>query len=264
MRTSAYLLLLAASGLIAAEGYTDTPLIPGTQWHVHDSARPQPPRADKEKLKCNTEKAPAGALELITGADSSANWEPDNGAKGKHWPIRDGVMFANGNGIHTKQAFGDVTLHVEWRSAEGYDKNEKKKGQGNSNSGIFFMRTYELQVLDCSRTETYADGMTAAIYGQQPPAFNACLPSREWNSYDIQWTAPTFDEAGKVATKARITVVMNGVKVQDGVEYIGPSSHKKNPPYAKHAAQLPLGLQWHGDVVEFRNMWILPATKAAK
>jgi len=231
MRTPAYLLLLAAAGLVAAEGYTDTPLIPGTQWHVHDSARPQPPRADKDKLKCNLEKAPAGAVELITGADSSANWEPDNGAKGKHWPIRDGVMFANGNGIHTKQSF---------------------------------MRTYELQVLDCSKTETYADGMTAAIYGQQPPAFNACNPSREWNSYDIQWTAPTFDEAGKVATKARITVVMNGVKVQDGVEYIGPSSHKKNPPYAKHAAQLPLGLQWHGDVVEFRNMWILPATKAAK
>jgi len=263
MRTSVFLLLLAAAGL-RAEGYLDTPLIPGTQWHVHDSTRPQPPRADKDKLKCVTTPAPAGAVELITGADSSANWEPDNGAKGKPWPIKDGVMFANANGIHTKQSFGDLTLHVEWRSAEGYDKNEKKKGQGNSNSGIFFMRTYELQVLDCSKTETYADGMTAAIYGQQPPAFNACLPSREWNSYDVQWTAPTFDEAGKVVTKARITVVMNGVKVQDGTEYIGPSSHKKNPPYAKHAAQLPLGLQWHGDVVEFRNLWILPAAKAAK
>ena len=75
------------------------------------------------------------------------------------------------------------------------------------------------------------------------------------------------DEAnsfGKVVTKARITVVMNGVKVQDGSEYIGPSSHKVNPPYKKHDGKLPLGLQWHGDVVEFRNLWILPDTKAGK
>jgi hypothetical protein len=99
--------------------------------------------------------------------------------------------------------------------------------------------------------------MTAAIYGQQPPLFNACLPSRTWNSYDIEWTAPRFNADGSVASKARITVVMNGVKVQDGTEYIGPSSHKKNPPYVKHDAKLPLALQWHGDAVEFRNMWVV-------
>ena len=84
------------------------------------------------------------------------------------------------------------------RVQEHNDKNEKKKGQGNSNSGIFFMRTYELQVLDCAKTETYADGMTAAIYGQQPPLFNACNPSREWNSYDIVFEAPKFDADGKL------------------------------------------------------------------
>jgi hypothetical protein len=159
------------------------------------------------------------------------------------WEIKDGVMTARSNGIRTKRAFGDITLHVEWRSAAGYDTDPKKKSQGNSNSGIFFMKTYELQVLDCYKTETYADGMTAAIYGQQPPAFNACLPSRTWNSYDIEFTAPRFNADGSVASKTRITVVMNGVKVQDGTEYIGPSSHKKNPPYVKHADKLPLGLQ---------------------
>jgi hypothetical protein len=263
MRSAVILTLFSAVGLFA-EGYLDTPLIPGTQWHVHDSTRPQPPRAEPSQLKCTTTPAPKGAIELITGTDSSANWEPDNGAKGKHWPIKDGVMTATANYIHTKEAFGDIVLHVEWRSAEGYDKNEKKKGQGNSNSGVFFMRTYELQVLDCSKTETYADGMTAALYGQKPPLFNACLPSREWNSYDVEWTAPRFDKDGKVESKAKITVVMNSVKVQDGSEYIGPSSHKVNPPYKAHAAKMPLALQYHGDPVEFRNLWILPVDKATR
>ncbi len=256
MRTSAFLLLFAAAGL-HAEGYLDTPLIPGTQWHVHDSTRPQPPRAEKDKLQCTTTAAPAGAVVLFDGKDAAAEWEADNGAKGVTWEVKDGAMVARKNGIHTKKSFGDITLHAEWRSAEGYDKNEKKKGQGNSNSGIFFMRTYELQVLDCAKTETYADGMTAAIYGQLPPLFNACNPSREWNSYDVEWTAPRFDKDGKVVSKARISVVMNGVKVQDNSEYIGPSSHKVNPPYKKHDDKLPLGLQFHGDPVEFRNMWVL-------
>jgi len=256
MRLASLLSLLAAAGLVAAEGYTDTPLIPGTTWHVHDSARPQPPRADAAKLKCNEAAAPAGAVVLFDGKDVATEWLPD-GKNTAVWLVKDGTMIARSNGIHTKRSFGDITFHTEWRSAEGYDLNPKKKGQGNSNSGIFFMQTYELQVLDCSKTETYADGMTAAIYGQQPPAFNACLPSRSWNSYDIEWTAPRFNADGSVASKARITVVMNGVKVQDAIEYIGPSSHKKNPPYAKHADKLPLALQWHGDAVEFRNMWIV-------
>ncbi len=262
MRLASLLSILAASGLVAAEGYTDTPFIPGTQWRVHDSARPQPPRADAAKLKCNEAAAPAGAVVLVGGADAAQEWEADATPNAKNktpvtWEIKDGVMTARTNGIRTKRSFGDITLHVEWRSAAGYDTDPKKKSQGNSNSGIFFMKTYEIQVLDCSKTETYADGMTAAIYGQQPPAFNACLPSRSWNSYDIEWTAPRFNADGSVASKARITVVMNGVKVQDGTEYIGPSSHKKNPPYAKHADKLPLALQWHGDAVEFRNMWIV-------
>ena len=262
MRLASLLSFVAASGLVAAEGYTDTPFIPGTQWRVHDATRPQPPRADAAKLKCNEAPAPAGAIVLVGGAGSANEWEPDATPNAKlkvpvTWEIKDGVMIARSNGIRTKRSFGDITLHVEWRSAAGYDTDPKKKSQGNSNSGIFFMKTYELQVLDCSKTETYADGMTAAIYGQQPPAFNACLPSRTWNSYDIEFTAPRFNADGSVASKARITVVMNGVTVQDGTEYIGPSSHKKNPPYAKHADKLPLGLQWHGDAVEFRNMWVV-------
>ena len=277
MRLASLLSLVAASGLviigcvpseqpaaprISGEGYTDTPFIPGTQWRVHDATRPQPPRADASKLKCNEAPAPAGAIVLVGGPDSAGEWEPDATPNAKlkvpvTWEIKDGVMTARTNGIRTKRTFGDITLHVEWRSAAGYDTDPKKKSQGNSNSGIFFMKTYELQVLDCSKTETYADGMTAAIYGQQPPAFNACLPSRTWNSYDIEFTAPRFNADGSVASKTRITVVMNGVKVQDGTEYIGPSSHKKNPPYVKHADKLPLGLQWHGDAVEFRNMWVV-------
>jgi hypothetical protein len=263
MRLPSLLLFLAAAGLVAAEGYTDTPLIPGTTWHVHDSTRPQPPRADASKLKCNEAAAPAGAIVLFDGKDAVTEWEPDAAARGKvvktpvTWLVQDGAMIATGNGIHTKRSFGDITLHVEWRSAKGYENDPKKKSQGSSNSGIFFMQTYEMQVLDCSKNETYADGMTAAIYGQLPPLFNACLPSRSWNSYDIEWTAPRFKADGSVASRARVTVVMNGVKVQDNSEYIGPSSHKKNPPYVAHAEKLPLGLQFHGDAVEYRNFWVV-------
>ncbi|NBR42883.1 MAG: DUF1080 domain-containing protein [Verrucomicrobia bacterium] len=262
MRLPSLLILLAAAGLVAAEGYTDTPLIPGTTWHVHDSARPQPPRADASKLKCNEAKAPAGAIVLVSGNDSASEWEPDAVPSAKlktptTWVIRDGVMIAHSNQIRTKRSFGDITLHAEWRSAEGYENDPKKKSQGSSNSGIFFMKTYELQVLDCWKNETYADGMTAAIYGQKPPLFNACLPSRSWNSYDVEWTAPRFNADGTVASTAHITVVMNGVKVQDNSEYIGPSSHKKNPPYVMHDDKMPLALQFHGDAVEYRNIWVV-------
>ena len=256
MRLAHLLSLLAATSLLVAEGYTDTPLSPGTTWHVHDSARPQPPRAELAKLKCNEAAAPAGAIVLFDGKDVATEWEPD-GKNTALWLVKDGTMIARSNGIHTKRSFGDITLHAEWRSAEGYDTNPKKKGQGNSNSGVFFMQTYELQVLDCWKTDTYADGMTAAIYGQKPPLFNACLPSRSWNSYDVEWAAPRFKADGTVASTAHITVVMNGVKVQDNSEYIGPSSHKKNPPYVKHADKLPIALQWHGDAVEYRNFWVV-------
>lgn len=262
MRLASLLPLFTVAGLLAAEGYTDTPLIPGTTWHVHDSARPQPPRADASKLKCNEAPAPAGAIVLFDGKDADAEWEPDAVPSAKlktpvTWLVQDGAMIARSNPIRTKRSFGDITLHVEWRSAAGYDTDPKKKSQGNSNSGIFFMKTYELQVLDCYKTETYADGMTAAIYGQLPPLFNACLPSRQWNSYDVEWTAPRFNADGTVKSRARITVVMNGVKVQDNSEYIGPSSHKKNPPYVAHADKLPIALQWHNDPVEYRNIWVV-------
>ena len=264
MRLASYLSLLVAAGLVAAEGYTDTPIIPGTQWHVHDSARPQPPRAELSKLKCNEAAAPAGAIVLFDGKDAATEWEPDTVTHAKPskaaptlWLVKDGAMIARGNGIRTKRAFGDITLHAEWRSAEGYESDPKKKSQGSSNSGIFFMQTYELQVLDCWKNETYADGMTAAIYGQKPPLFNACLPSRSWNSYDVEWTAPRFNADGTVASKARITVVLNGVKVQDDSEYIGPTGHKKNPPYVKHADKMPIALQFHGDAVEYRNFWVV-------
>ena len=126
MRLASLLSLVAASGLVAAEGYTDTPFIPGTQWRVHDATRPQPPRADAAKLKCNEAPAPAGAIVLVGGADSAGEWEPDAVPSAKlktpvTWEIKDGVMTARTNGIRTKRAFGDITLHVEWRSAAGYD-----------------------------------------------------------------------------------------------------------------------------------------------
>ena len=137
MRLASYLSLLVAAGLVAAEGYTDTPIIPGTQWHVHDSTRPQPPRAELSKLKCNEAPAPAGAIVLFDGKDAATEWEPDTVTHAKPskaaptlWLVKDGAMIARGNGIRTKRAFGDLTLHARQRGRRDLVRSLRSAVQG--------------------------------------------------------------------------------------------------------------------------------------
>jgi hypothetical protein len=118
------------------------------------------------------------------------------------------------------------------------------------------MGLYEVQVLDCYGNRTYADGMTAAIYGQYPPLVNACRPPGEWQTYDIVFHRPRFDKDGKVATPARMTVFHNGILVHECDVLTGPTAHKARPPYQMHAAKLPISLQDHGHPVRYRNIWI--------
>lgn len=251
-----YLLPLVALG---AEGFTDTPILPGTQWRVHDPARPQPPKAEAAKAKCQTTPAPAGATVLFDGKSVDA-WEPAGGKKPQVWELKDGTMVARSNDLKSKQGFGSGHYHVEWRIPAG----RVVKGQSGGNSGVFLMGKYEIQVMEGFANTTYADGSAGAVYGQTPPAFNACLPQGEWQSYDITFVAPTFNADGSVATKARVTVVHNGVTVQDGTEILGPTVWRKLPAYATHADKLPLHLQFHGDPIEFRNIWVREAAAGAK
>jgi hypothetical protein len=189
---------------------------------------------------------PSDAIVLFDGKDLS-KWND-----GEKWIIEDGAATSRAAGITTKQSFGDCQLHVEWASPEKVEG----EGQGRGNSGVYLMERYEVQVLDSYKNPTYFDGQAASVYKQHPPAVNACRKPGEWQSFDIIFKAPKFDEKGKVAAPAYVTVLHNGVLVQNHFEIKGATAWHKPPEYAAHAPKAPLHLQFHGNPVKFRNIWI--------
>jgi hypothetical protein len=190
--------------------------------------------------------APSDAIVLFDGKDLS-QW---NG--GQKWIVRDGVATPAGGEISTKQPFGDCQLHVEFATPAKVEGS----GQGRGNSGVYLMGNYEVQILDSFINQTYYDGQCAAIYKQRPPLVNACRKPGEWQSYDIVFHGPKFDPQGKLAKAATVTVLQNGVLVQDHFEILGTTAWDAAPKYAAHPAKLPLHLQYHGNPVRFRNIWI--------
>jgi len=220
-------------------------------WAIHDETRPMPPVVDPGPAGPPAP-VPADAVVLFDGRDLAA-WTNAKGAPAG-WLVRDGYMEAvKGTGsIRTARTFGDCQLHVEWASpAPGVGA-----GQDRGNSGVFLMDMYEVQVLDSYDNKTYADGSAAAIYGQYPPMVNASRKPGEWQTYDIVFHAPRFDDKGALLSPARLTVFHNGVLVQDNEELTGPTAHKARPAYKAHAATLPISLQDHSHPVRFRNIWI--------
>jgi len=215
--------------------------------------RPKPPvqAAPAQQLPV---KAPPGALVLFDGRDLGWWQKWDGSAAG--WRVVDGAMevVKGSGGIKTRVGFGDVRVHVEWASP----KPAEGVGQDRGNSGVFLMGTYEVQVLDSYQSDTYADGQAGAIYGQFPPSVNVARAPGEWQSYDIEFHRPRFDSTGVVLAPARLSVWHNGVKVQDDVALLGPTSHRVRAPYAQHADELPISLQDHGHPVRFRNIWVQP------
>lgn len=238
-------------------GYQDTPIIPGTKWHVHDGERPQPPVVDPGTFSTDAApgKPPSDAVILFDGKDLSG-WKSSSGEAA--WKVENGYMeVVPGTGsIQTKEHFGDCQLHIEFASPTVV----KGEGQGRGNSGVFLMGLYEVQVLDCYDNKTYADGSTGAMYGQFPPLANACRPPGQWNVYDILFEGPRF-EGEKLAKPARITVLLNGVVLHHAVELQGPTQHRVLAEYKPHPATGPLELQDHGDLVRFRNVWYRPLKK---
>jgi hypothetical protein len=196
--------------------------------------------------------APADATVLFNGKDFSA-WT-GKGGKQIEWTIADGAMTVKGGTgeITSKQGFGDCQLHIEWRTPSVV----KGAGQGRGNSGIFLMGKYELQVLDSYNNKTYSNGQAGSIYKQLVPLVNASKAPGEWQTYDIIFTAPRFAADGRLQSQARITVIHNGVLIQNnqaiwgGTEFIGIAEYKP------HSMKEPLVLQDHGDAVSFRNIWI--------
>lgn len=189
---------------------------------------------------------PSDAIVLFGGEDLSA-WKG-----GDKWKIVDGVAIPAGGGITSKQAFGDIQLHVEFATP----KDVSGKGQGRGNSGVYLMGKYEVQVLDSYKNETYYDGQAAAIYKQWPPLVNASRPPGKWQTYDIIFTAPRFGEDGKLQSPAYVTVLHNGVLVQNHTKLKGATYYAKPPSYEAHPDKLPLHIQFHGNPVHFRNIWV--------
>ncbi len=156
--------------------------------------------------------------------------------------------------IRTKKEFGSCRLHIEFATPA----KPEGTGQGRGNSGVFLMGKYEVQVLDSFENTTYPDGQCGALYGRKKPLVNASRPPGEWQTYDITFTRPIFDEAGKVTRKARFTVIHNGILIHDDLELsggTGGAAHSASE-YAKHADKGPIALQDHGNPVRFRNIWI--------
>jgi hypothetical protein len=230
---------------------TATASAQGKEWPQHDESRPQPAVVTPGPAPAATVAPPADAVVLFDGKDLS-KWRSSKDGTAAKWKVEGGTAEVNGTGgIQTAQPFGDCQLHVEWMAPIPKDG----KGQDRGNSGVFLMGMYEVQVLDSYQATTYPDGQAAAIYGQYPPLVNAARPPGEWQTYDIVFRAPRFD-GEKVVRPARVTVLHNGVLVQDNQELMGPTANKARPPYKAHPDKLPLGLQDHQHPVRFRNIWI--------
>lgn len=196
---------------------------------------------------------PSDAIVLFDGVHLDA-W---NGVKG--WVIEDGAATI-GSTVTSKQKFGDCQLHLEFATPA----EVQGEGQGRGNSGIYLMNRYEVQILDSYENKTYFDGQCAAIYKQRPPLVNACRKPGEWQTYDIIFTAPRFHEDGALKSPAYITVLHNGVLVQNHFELLGGTFYDRPPSYSPHADREPLLLQYHGNPVRVRNIWVRDLMPAAE
>lgn len=239
-------LLYAGVALHAEEGKV---LIPGTPYKVHDMERPQPRIVESAGVVCIA--PPSDAVVLFDGTSLDA-WM--SGGKEPAWEIKDGVLFAKRKYLETKEKFGAIQLHFEWKLPTGI----KVHGQKGGNSGCFLMGLYEVQILQSHNNKTYPDGQAGALYGQLPPLVNVTSPQGEWNSYDITFVPPVY-EGKKILSPAKVTVIHNGVVIQNGETYLGPTTHKKLASYPEnHPKTGSLSFQFHGDPMEFRNIWVRP------
>ena len=160
------------------------------------------------------------------------------------------VKPGTGN-IKTRQEFGDVQLHIEWRSPA----EPNRTGQDKGNSGVFLQERYEVQVLNNYTNTTYVNGQASSVYKQHPPLVNATKAEGEWQTYDIIFMAPRFGEDGKVVIPARVTVLHNGVLTQNNVSLWGPTEYIGLPVYKAHGDG-SIMLQDHSNPVSYRNIWI--------
>ena len=220
-------------------------------YKVHDMTRPKPEvvtpgqfaTADKPSVP------PSDAILLLGNGedDLKKNWD------GGPWTFDNGAYVPAGKDITTKEQFGDCQLHVEW--AEPTPGVGTSQGRGNS--GVIFMGKYELQVLDNYQNDTYPDGQCGALYSQYPPLVNVCRKPGEFQTYDVIFRAPQFDADHKLTKAGNITVLQNGVFVQDHAEIAGNTSSGVGK-FDYFEPKGHLESQFHGNKVRYRQVWIRP------
>ena len=233
-------------------GFTDTPILPGLPYHVHDPARPHPRVVTPGTM---AGAPPSDAVVLFDGKDLS-QWTHRNEQgvlSAPKWIVRDGYfeVVPRSGPLSTRESFGDIQLHLEWATPAEITANS----QGRGNSGVLLMGKYEVQVLDSFNNPSYADGQAGALYGQWPPLVNAARPPAEWQTYDIVFEAPRFN-GQTLVSPAFTTVLWNGVVVHNRKEVRGETVYRAVAEYKPHAPELPLTLQDHGNPIRFRNIWV--------
>lgn len=262
-------------------GYSDTPLIPGTGWHVHDGTRPVPHVVTPGATFSQGAPPPSDAVVLFDGTGLSKWTHSANPGSAARWKVEDGYMevVPKSGSLRTRDKFADFQLHLEFATPAKVEGNS----QGRGNSGILFNGIYEVQVLDSYQNPTYPDGQCGALYGQSPPLVNACKPPGQWQSYDIIFESPRWDaggrltkkadltvpprlrtrpvnySSGKLTKKANVTVIQNGVLLHHKREYQGNTPHRANGNYDNpHAPEVFIELQDHNNPMRFRNIWLRP------
>ena len=251
----------ALASLVAAADWLGAPADARHAWAVHDDYRP-----GVKKITADGVKPPSDAIVLFDGTAKSLadNW-CDGRGKPTRWtldPNGELISVRGAGSVFTKRKFADCQLHVEWAAptkVSGF-------GQGRGNSGVFLMGDYEIQVLDSYETDpdknpnpnpNYSDGQAGAVYGQNPPAVNPTRAPGVFNTYDIIFHAPVLNADGSVKLPATVTVLFNGVLVQDGWKLDGPTLYRRRTSYPKSpSTKGPIGLQDHGNPVHYRNIWI--------
>ena len=246
--------LALAGALVLAQEHAG-PQQPWSKFKVHDMSRPAPPVVTPGTCSTQEEpgKPPSDALVLFGGKESDlSNWQAAGGGE-PTFKVEDGVMLSYGpKNCQTKEQFGDVQLHVEWAEPTP----PKGDSQGRGNSGVFLMGRFETQVLDNYNNPTYPDGQCGAIYGQYPPQVNVCRPPGQWQTYDIIFHHPRY-RGDQMASPAYITTFQNGVLVQDHQRIEGPTGHMIVAKYpSEKLLKGPIELQFHGNPVRYRNIWI--------
>ncbi|MCX6620273.1 MAG: DUF1080 domain-containing protein, partial [Acidobacteria bacterium] len=248
--------LLSGVWLTAADrhspiGYSDTPVLPGQKWKVHDIDRPRP-RMVTPGVKPGD--PPSDAIVLFNGKDLSHWMSRKKGVlSAPGWTLGKGYVECTGKGgdLVSKEKFGDAQFHIEWAAPVKIEGTSQWRG----NSGILLMERYEIQVLDSWDNPSYADGQAGSIYGQWPPLVNPVRRPGEWQSYDIAFEAPKFN-GDQVVKRANVTVFLNGILLHNRKEIIGAMAHRQVGVYKAHAGEESLGLQDHDTPVRYRNIWV--------